>query len=520
MSGQEERQHDGANDAPRGRDGLTGKVFRGSTHQGMLGFLAQGLSLAQTMILARVFFPEEFGTLAAALAYLHFFVNLGQHGISKNLIREETLNAKTVGTALALSLGRDFALLAIYLLGLVPFVTLFDRPDLMGYLLILAPLVMLNTLELPAAFLEREFRFKAVNIPRFIELVTYPAIAVALHASGIGEKSLFLAYTASFLLSRATLWFLFPVPLDFRFDRAAASRFASFSAPIMMAAAVTYLANKLDDLFVMSFAGEEALGYYALAFYKPMFIIALVNMVGSVLFSAFSRVRDESDRVRAYFVHGSRFLAMFVFPAGFLVAAFAEPIVVELFSERWRPAAELLRFFAIGIALRVGLTALWIPLVTSRGPTRAPLVSSIVDLGLLLALGLPLIARFGANGGAWYFVLHAVLSVWIVPLPAVRRIVGDLGYLRMLVLPLGATLLATAAALGLEQWMPGGGLPGLAAKGLACLTFYALLLLLGERRSLPTALRFVRMAGAGPSIPNLRRGRFSGTLKSNRADHR
>jgi len=474
---------------------LAAQVTRSSKHQGIAAFAIHALSLAQTMVLARVFFPHEFGTLAAALAYVHFFQNVGIGGVSKQLVREESLDARKTATALWLSLGRDAALLVVYLAGILPFAAIFGQPELARYLLILAPVVLLNTLELPGAFLERGFRFRARNVPRFVELVSYPAIAVALHALGHGEESLFLAYTASLLGSRAILWWLHPIPIELTFDRRAAAVLLRFSAPIMGASVVAFLAAKLDDLFVNYFAGDEALGYYALAFYKPMFIISISNMLGAVLFPALSRVRRDRERTARYFTEASRFLAMFVFPAGMLVAVFAEPIVVELFSERWRPAADLLRYFALGIAIRVGITAAWLPLVTSQGRTRLALASSLVDLGLLVALGLPMIAAWGAAGGAWYFVAHAAVSIWIVPLPAIRRIVGDLRYLRVLVLPLGASLLTAAAALGMQARFD-GGLPGLAMKGAASLALYGSILLVCERRSLREAVRLLRLAGS------------------------
>ncbi len=452
------------------------------------------------IVLARVFFPADLGLLALATAYVHLFANAGVHGWPRNLAAAQAEDPATVRTAFSLSFVRDAGLLSAYLLCMIPFARLFGRPELVDWLVVLAPVCMKHTLELPAAFVARAGRSAAIHAPRFVEILLYPILATVLVGLDFGVRSLPLAFTASFLVARGLLWTLQPIPVAFGFRRETAQRFLAFRWTMLVTSVLAFFANKLDDLVVFAFAGDAALGFYGIAFVFPVVCVQLVGTASAILYPVFVKLRDDLDKTRACFTRASRSLAHLLLPTALFVAVFAEAIVTTAFGSRWLDVAPLLRLFAIGVALREGLAGLWIALATSHGRTHLTLVASLVDLALVLAAGVPMTARFGAIGAAWSFVILSAAGVLFVSWPAIRRILGDLAYLRALRLPVGVTSLTTALAIGLEAAWPGGGLR-LVAKLAVCASAHTLLLAICGGGALRTSIRFARLVTGSRYAP-------------------
>lgn len=457
-----------------------------------LGLWTQLAGIIQTIVLARVFFPADLGLLALATAYVHAFANAGVHGWPRNLASAQDKEPATVRTAFSLSLVRDAGLLSIYLLGMIPFARLFGRPELVDWLVVLAPIVMKHTLELPAAFLTRGNKFAAIHVPRFAEILLYPILAATLVGLNVGVHSLPIAFTASFLLARGILWTMQPIPVAFGFRREIAQRFLAFRWTMLVTSILAFFANKLDDLVVFAFAGDAALGFYGIAFFFPVVCVQLVGTAGAILFPVFARLSDDLEKARASFTRASRSLANLLLPIALLVAVFAEPIVTTAFGARWIEAAPILRLFAIGIAVREGLAGLWIALATSHGRPHLTLVASLLDLVIVLAVGVPLTAQFGAIGAAWSFVILSGASVVLLAWPTIRDLLGSLSYLRALRLPIGVGALTAALALTIETRWPGGDLR-LVAKLTVCASAHVLLLGLCGGGVLRASIRFARL---------------------------
>ena len=115
-------------------------------------------------------------------------------------------------------------------------------------------------------------------------------------------------------------------------------------------------ANNFDYLIVGAKLGAVALGVYYLAFRLPeLVILSGFQVANDVLFPFYARLKEGAvegdEELRRGYLETVRLGSMVAFPAAFAMASLALPLVLTLYGEKWRAAAEPLAFVAIWAGL-------------------------------------------------------------------------------------------------------------------------------------------------------------------------
>src|SRR5680860_835541 len=97
-----------------------------------------------------------------------------------------------------------------------------------------------------------------------------------------------------------------------------------------------------------------------------------------------ARMRDDLPRLRAAFLEAIRYISLLAFPLLGILAVVAEPFVVVLFGEQWRPSGDVL-----------AVMMLWILPLSLFEPCME-LFKAVGRPGLVLRLA---IVKFGAFAG-------------------------------------------------------------------------------------------------------------------------
>jgi PST family polysaccharide transporter len=135
--------------------------------------------------------------------------------------------------------------------------------------------------------------------------------------------------------------------------------------------------------------------------------------LGTVTLSAFSRTQADPERFARYYLRTANLITWISTPiCGFLFVA-AEPVIVLAFGDRWRGAAVVFQFLAIGaIGQLLFDSSVW--LLVSRGESRRLFKLQLIICPIIIgsyAIGLP----FGINGVALSGALvQLVIFPWIL----------------------------------------------------------------------------------------------------------
>lgn len=379
--------------------------------------------IASTAATARLVSPREFGLYATAQAAAGLAGYFTMTAVGQDLQRRQTLDSKTIGTAVAISacgavlVGLTFALFA------EPWARVWGVPDAAHVVRLFAVVTSLTALSaVPIALLRRRLAFGQAALIETASIViglgAGVALAVALHSA----VALALGQVAGSAILTISATALTRHELALNFDRADARRLATFGGQIGALGFGSYVANIAPSWFAARVFGASVLGLYS----RAHMIVSLpetyaTTSIFKVVYPLYGHVRESRERTRALLSDGLTLTTGAIWPFFALVAGAAPVIVEVLLGSRWSGAAPYVALVALGACANVPTGLLtnaaealgWIKVVTIR--LAAFLTGVAAAMGAVFLAGLEL---------SW-LLLGVALSQWAVFLltlrPFVRR---------------------------------------------------------------------------------------------------
>ena len=410
---------------------LTEKTVKGVITQVALSMGLKLLTMIKIFVFARIFAPEDFGIFATAGLVVSFVMLFGEMGMNQAIIRHKEDAKKLMDTAFTMNILVAF-LFFVVIFALAPVAArIFDNPDLVLFIRFLSYSAFGAALTLPSVMWDREMRFGISKLPTLFSLIaTFIVTIVAAVVYNLGTWSLFFGGFAGFIANMATIWAIAPYKPHPRFDLSQAKQLYLFGWPLLISSILGYMVWQGDDLMVRYFWGDTELGYYTIAFYLPMYLTQIVNMVSSVLLPAFSKVQDYKEKLEYAFTMSNKYLAIICVPIGMGMCVFAPQIIHYLYSDKWAPAIPVLQIFALAFMFRVSTGYNWTLLVISKGKTKYPMYANLIVAIAFFVVGYPLIKNYGMVGGAAYNLFIAFLITPIIRAYIIKRELGNLKFLK------------------------------------------------------------------------------------------
>jgi PST family polysaccharide transporter len=185
-----------------------------------------------------------------------------------------------------------------------------------------------------------------------------------------------------------------------------------FGGSMTLVSVIVYIAYNLEKVLLGRFWGADAVGIYGRAY--QLINIPTDNLnsgVGEVAFSALSRVQNDPDRLRAYFLKGYSLVLALTIPITIAVAVFAHDLVAVLLGPKWSSAAEIFRLLAPTILIFAIINPIgWFIFslgMMGRSIKVAMVLAPVVISGYVI--GLP----YGPKGVAIGY--STIMTLWLLP---------------------------------------------------------------------------------------------------------
>lgn len=438
------------------------------------------IRMGSIMIMARLLGPKEFGLVGMVTAVTGVFSVFRDFGLSAASVQRATISKEQSSTLFWINLFIG-VVLGIVMVGLAPVVVRFYHEErLFAITLVMASAFVANAAGVQhAALLERQLRFTTLAVIDISSLVLSTLVGIGMAWRGFGYWSLvasmtIIPYAYTVGLWIATKW------VPGRPQRQMGIRsMLHFGGALTLNGLIIYFSNNLDKILLGRFWGVDALGIYGRAY--QLINIPTDNLnsaAGGVAFAALSRIQDDPDRLRKYFLKGYSLVLSLSIPITFVCAIFANEIIRVFLGAKWGGAAEVFRLLAptaLGFAILMPLG--W--LITALGMVGRGLKMSLV-FGPLMVLAYTVGLPHGPKGVALAFSTMRILSV--LPL-AIWVTHGTIVSLRDILTsvskPFISGVVGASLALPFELFL-GDGLPVIArlAIGLAIFAVPYLVMLL------------------------------------------
>ncbi len=371
--------------------------------------------IISTIILARLLAPEDFGVVATAMMVIGFATKFGEFGFHMGLIqRKEEIESIHIDTLFVMDFTFKLTLYAVVYFAAPHIAAFFNNPTLAEVLPIIALYMLLECFSTtPLTVLKRRMDFKSTSIISTIERFFTLGSSVAFAALGFSFWSLvyskLLGVSISGLLAmRKTGWFP-----QFRFQRRAAMELFRFGILIFLRNLFRYGSDKVDYFFISKFLGAQALGFYEKAFeLMRLPQRRITRAVNRVIFSAFSRIQDDPERIRKAFQKLILGISLVSYPLlGGL--AFVAPLFIPIvLGEGWRPMILPLQIMCFAGVLR-SMDPFLNSLLTATGFVKSTVTRRALEF-LLLAATTFFGVRHGIVGVSVAIVFSYIVVMFIM----------------------------------------------------------------------------------------------------------
>lgn len=405
--------------------------LRGHTiSSGVVTVAAQGakffLTLASTIILARLLMPRDFGLVAMVTTVAGFLRVFKDAGLSIATVQREKITHAQVSNLFWINVAVS-ALCTLILASAAPIIARFyhDGRLIEITLLLSATFLISGSTVQHQALLRRQMRFKALASIEVGSLAVGVVVGVVMALLGYGYWSLVASSLSIEIAGLLLTWSISRWRPQWPVRHSGIGPLLRFGIHRTAADFISTLARGGDNLLIGRFYGAVSVGLYSRA--SALLIRPLeqfLSPISAVFIPALSRLQSQPERYRAAFlrVYEAMLLIAFLF-AGLLLSA-ARPLTLVLLGPKWEQAAIIFEGFTVAaLCLPLANAAWW--LLVSQGRGRDMLVAqSINSCGKILSFiaGLP----YGAVGVA---IAYSAYSL-VIRVPIWYFMVGKTGPVR------------------------------------------------------------------------------------------
>ena len=450
-----------------------------------------GLRFLSTGILARMITRDDFGLFAMTAVISGFLGIFMDVGLSQATIQRPEINHRQISTLFWINVALGAVVSAIFALSAPAIASFYGQPALVGMIPVLAISFLFGSLGLQhLALLTRNMRYPLLAGIEIFSMFAGVVTGVWMARAGMGYWSLVGMAVAPPVAKTVAAW------ITLRWVPGLPSRgngvrgMLRFGGDVLGFNIVNYFSRQADTVLIAKFCGSAPVALYEKAYSLLLMPVGQINgPLGAVTIPALSRLQQDPDRFRRYFLNAILLVCSLSMPVIAGITLFADEIVAVWLGPDWAASADLFRLLALA-ALIGGISnpAGWVLIslgLTKRyrmlGLANSAIIVAAFVIGLLTGPKEP--GAFGSMHGVAIGYSAAMLlnfvPYWAWSLKGTPVAVGKV--LRTMMVPALACFPAAAVA----WWVKGisAGLPNVWPWTLAAMAafggVYAAVLLLG-----------------------------------------
>jgi len=315
--------------------------------------VAFSIRFGSSIVLARLLLPEDFAVASIVGVIMATFGQMHNLGFTETVIREPTVDAEFLSTIFwaAAALGTVVFAVIVALAG--PMSILYHDDRLVLVFRLMALSFWVGALGVvPRAILQRDLRFREVNLLEIVVNATVAIGTVALALGGGGYWALLAGSLVTPVCTVPALYLLTRFRPCIRFSRSVCSRMLDFGSGVFLARCLGFLIVDLDYFVFGRYLSKEQFGFYYFAFTKSRMPLHIIEPgLHGPLMAAFVHVGDDDLRLRRAIARVGRMYFSLLAPVGLLLAFVADPVIPAIFGRTWTPAVPIIRLFCLQFAI-------------------------------------------------------------------------------------------------------------------------------------------------------------------------
>ncbi len=319
--------------------------------------MAQMVSLAVSVILARMLPPEDYGAVAMAMVFITVANTLVINGFPTALIQKKTADEKDFSSVFFFHLAVSLLVYGLIFL-FAPVVAGFYRmPVLKSVLRVMGVRIVVSSVNsVQHAYVSRNMMFKKYFWSTFYGTVVSGAVGVAMAYSGMGVWALVAQYMVNTTVDTIVLFFTVHWRPILFFSWKRMKGMISYSWKILFESVSSSIHAELTNLIIGRVYTPVDLGCYTKAQQFPSVIVSnICSSLSSVLFPAIAAQQDDQEKVISILRNSVRMTSYVVFPMLTGLAVTAPSFINVVLTEKWAGCVPFLQIYCFLNIATVGM---------------------------------------------------------------------------------------------------------------------------------------------------------------------
>ncbi|MBN9669863.1 oligosaccharide flippase family protein [Roseibium aggregatum] len=379
--------------------------------QGIIQFLAN-------VILARLLAPDEVGLFVLAFALIATFASVRDFGVPRYILMEKDLTYTKMQTAFGIALISGWGLGLCFLLSSHFVADFYGDERLVGVMYVLsATFLFLPFGQIALALLRRNEEHRTLALITLTSSFAGTLVSVALAAWGLGALSMAYGNLCTVMVMVAGALKAVPTHIAMRPSLVNWRPVFGFSALTMIGVMAGQFKMYAPSLLIGRVVGLSATGLYHRAFSVLQFFTGtMITSTNWVTGANIGKRFRAGEDISGIFTASTSFLIAVGWPAYFLIALQAKPIILLLYGPTWLPAAELLPPLCLASATMLMLSQAS-SIYEGIGASKVFVRNNIIIL-LIMVLSILFFSQGEIVRIAWivFFtnIVAAILDLWTV----------------------------------------------------------------------------------------------------------
>jgi len=355
--------------------------------------VAQLLSFATTVLVARILVPADFGVMALAGMFIATAGLLAEMGLGGAIVQFRDLDRRELNTCFWITVTLAAIAYAVLSLGASVIATWFAVPRLAEVLPVLALGLPVNACTVVSgSLLRKRLALDRVSQAEIIGAVVTLPVMLCCALAGLGVWTLVIGSLVGWVVRGAVIFAFAPWLPGLRIGGERAKEVIHFSLTTLGITMLWAIREQSDVAVIGKITGQVTVGLYSMAKDLAMLPTAKISSVVFLLSSPMmAELQTDIAAMRRAFFRAVRLTASIALPASAGMALVADDMVAVLLGPKWLPAVRVLRLLCLYAAVRA-VDVLLPPVLFARRRQRF-----LFWYFLALLLAVPSAAALGAR---------------------------------------------------------------------------------------------------------------------------
>ena len=372
-------------------------------------------------ILARLLAPADYGAAAVAVALASFATTLGDMGMGAALIQTDRATRLVRSTAFWGSVAFGVGMSTLFIVCSGPIGRFLDD-DQIGTMVAVGALTfaIYSVGSASHATFIRAMNFRTIELRHMVAFVVAGVLAISAAAFGLGPWALVIQQIAVMTTFVAALWWRAGWRPTFEFSGDVFRELSRFAIQIAGARWARLIELVVLSLLIGRLVSVSDLGAWSFAMSTVILPLAVIAIpIAEVLFSAFSQLRGQRERIAALWLDSIGLLAAVILPLLVGLIVVAPDLVPLVFGAQWRVSVTIIQILSIYVIVR-SLQSWNSVVLDAAGKPKVTLWTQVAALAVT-PFAVILGAQWSIEAVAICFVLGQLIAVEIPSLVFVLR---------------------------------------------------------------------------------------------------